>query len=71
MPALAIKYGGASRSKIITPAAGRAPCAAALQFPSSLALKIIRDVTGVARAASILRNNHYGWFERVSRAYTN
>ena len=60
--------GGVSHSKIITAYRQDAlRCAAALQFSSSLALKIIRDVTGVARAASILQNNHYGWFERVSR----
>ena len=60
--------GGVSHSKIMTAYRQDAlRCAAALQLSSSLALKVIRDDTGVARAASILQNNHYGWFERVSR----
>ncbi|MDG2034693.1 MAG: DUF2161 family putative PD-(D/E)XK-type phosphodiesterase [Rhodospirillales bacterium] len=60
--------GGASQSKIITAYRQDAlRCAAALQPSPYLALKFIRDTTGVRRAASILQNNHYGWFERVSR----
>ncbi len=31
------------------------------------ATKDIREHTGVPKAATILQNNHYGWFERVSR----
>jgi hypothetical protein len=27
----------------------------------------VRDATGIARATAILRDDHYGWFERVSR----
>ena len=60
--------GGSSRSKIITAYRQDAlRCAAALQVPPPLELNVIRDTTGVIRAASILQNNYYGWFERVSR----
>lgn len=60
--------GGASHSKIITAYRQDAlRCAAALHASPPLALNVIRDLTGVLRAASILQNNHYGWFERVSR----
>ncbi len=60
--------GGSSQSKIITTYRQDAlRCAATLQAHSSLPLNVIRDATGVVRAASILQNNHYGWFERVSR----
>ena len=29
--------------------------------------KALRETTGIERAAAILQDNHYGWFERVSR----
>ena len=42
-------------------------CAACLaEHPTAKPALIARD-TGVARAATILRNDHYGWFERVAR----
>ncbi len=27
--------------------------------------RIVRDATGVARATTIMRDNHYGWFRRI------
>lgn len=30
--------------------------------------RLVRDTTGVDRAATILQSNHYGWFERRARA---
>lgn len=41
-------------------------CANELQQSGVLKLSVLRERTGVEKAGSILRNNHYGWFERVS-----
>ena len=60
--------GGATRSKLITAYRQDAlRCANAIFGKNSLDLATIRNMTGVSRAASILQNNYYGWFERVSR----
>lgn len=40
-------------------------CARQLAAEGELKLRIIREQTGVARAGAILRDNHYGWFDRV------
>ena len=32
-------------------------------------LSVLRERTGVYRAGPILRDNHYGWFERVETGY--
>ena len=32
-----------------------------------LKLNLVRERAGVSRAGPILRDNHYGWFERVER----
>jgi hypothetical protein len=44
-------------------------CAEALAEAGTLKASVVRDRTGVTRAAPILRDNHYGWFERVSRGH--
>jgi len=45
-------------------------CARALADEEGpLKVSVIRDATGVTRAGPILRDNHYGWFERVERGY--
>ena len=41
-------------------------CAGALAEVGTLKLSLLRERTGVDRAGNILRDNHYGWFERVS-----
>lgn len=40
-------------------------CARALADVDRLKVSALRDRTGVERAGPILRDNHYGWFERV------
>lgn len=35
----------------------------------ALPLRFVRAATGVERAGTILRDNHYGWFDRVKRGY--
>ncbi|MEE4383699.1 MAG: DUF2161 family putative PD-(D/E)XK-type phosphodiesterase, partial [Pseudomonadales bacterium] len=44
-------------------------CAEALSGEPVLKASIVRDRSGVPRAATILRDNHYGWFERVARGH--
>ena len=45
-------------------------CAALLEGHTQ-AVKVaeVRDTTGVERAGAILRDNHYGWFERAERGH--
>lgn len=40
-------------------------CARALAAAGVLKVSVLSDRTGVSRAGSILRDNHYGWFDRV------
>lgn len=40
-------------------------CASALAAAGVLKASALRDQTGVSRAGPILRDNHYGWFDRV------
>jgi hypothetical protein len=42
-------------------------CAEHLRANGPMRVKDIRNVTGVGRVANILRDNHYGWFEKVER----
>lgn len=44
-------------------------CARQLAADGVLKLSTIREQTGVTRAGSILRDNHYGWFDRVRVGY--
>ena len=41
-------------------------CAELLARTGTLRLKNLREETGVERAGPIVRDNHYGWFDRVS-----
>lgn len=59
--------GGVTRRTIVTAYRQDAIRCAAVLASGPLAVKEIRVEAGVARAATILRNNHYGWFERVAR----
>lgn len=40
-------------------------CAGLLADEGVVKLSVVRERTGVERAGPILRDNHYGWFERV------
>ena len=44
-------------------------CAQALADSGVLKVSVLRERTRVSRAGPILRNNHYGWFERVTTGY--
>jgi hypothetical protein len=60
--------GGVTRKKIMTAYRQQAlQLAACVAEQDHCTLAEMREVTGVLKAASIVQNNHYGWFERVSR----
>ena len=60
--------GGVTRTKIITSYRQDAVrCAMVLGKQTEMKVADIRSASGVLRAASILQNNHYGWFERTAR----
>ncbi len=60
--------GGATRVPIVTAyRQDAARCAGVLRVEGSAAPARIAALTGVARAGQILRDDHYGWFERVAR----
>ena len=44
-------------------------CAVQLAEAGTLKVSVLRESTGVSRAGPILRDNHYGWFERVERGH--
>lgn len=44
-------------------------CAHQLSLEEELKLAVIRERAGVLRAGAILRDNHYGWFDRVRPGY--
>lgn len=59
--------GGSTRRPLVTvyreEALRVAECLRQANGPAKV--KAVREATGVARAATILQENHYGWFERV------
>ena len=57
--------GSASRPRLTAYRQDALRCARELADAGVLKLKMIRERAGVQRAGSILRDNHYGWFERV------
>jgi len=60
--------GGVNKKKIVTAYRQDAiKCAQLLSIHPSMALKDLRAQSKVEKAADILQNNYYGWFERVSR----
>ena len=60
--------GGVTRKRIMTAYRQQAlQLAACVAEQESCTLAEMRESTGVSKAAGIVQNNHYGWFERVSR----
>lgn len=58
--------GGSATSKRLTAYRQDAiRCASVLADGEVLKLSLLKERTGVERAGNILRDNHYGWFERV------
>ena len=62
--------GGSSSKKRLTAYRQDAlRCARELQGIEELKVSSVREQTAVERAGNILRDNHYGWFERTRRGY--
>ena len=59
--------GGVTRTKLVTAYRQDALRLVIALREGPLALKELRQRTGVERAASILQKDHFGWFERVER----
>ncbi len=59
---------GGSAGKIVTAYKQDAiKCADHLRANGPTRVKDVKAATGVGRAANILRDNHYGWFQKVER----
>jgi hypothetical protein len=61
--------GSSSRKRLTAYRQDALRCARELAESGVLKLILIRERAGVARAGSILRDNHYGWFDRVKVGY--
>ncbi len=62
--------GGSSRAKLMTAyreKALRVALALASAPPEGASPASLRDLTGIGNTAAILRNNYYGWFDRIGR----
>lgn len=60
--------GGTSKQKLITAYRQDAlTCLAYIARHGPTKVAVLKQSTGVLRAASILQKNHYGWFERIER----
>ena len=57
--------GSASRKRLTAYRQDALRCARELSDGNALKLSVVRERAGVPRAGPILRDNHYGWFERV------
>jgi hypothetical protein len=58
--------GSAPRQRLTAYRQDALRCARELAHADVLKASVLRDRSGVERAGSILRDNHYGWFERVT-----
>ena len=61
--------GSASRQRLTAYRQDALRCARELADAGILKVAYIRERAGVARAGPILRDNHYGWFDRVKTGY--
>lgn len=57
--------GSASRERLTAYRQDSLRCARELASAGTLKVSVLRDRSGVVRAGPILRDNHYGWFDRV------
>lgn len=57
--------GSASQQRLTAYRQDVVRCARELAGEDCLKVSVLRERTGVTRAGPILRDNHYGWFERV------
>jgi hypothetical protein len=61
--------GSRSRTRVTAYRQDVLRCARELAFAGTLKLSGLRERAGVVRAGSIVRDNHYGWFERVKTGH--
>ena len=61
--------GSASRQRLTAYRQDALRCARELAHERVLKVSVIRERADVARAGPILRDNHYGWFERVKTGH--
>lgn len=61
--------GSATRQRVTAYRQDALRCAGELSDAGMLKVSDLRDRTGVTRAGPILRDNHYGWFERVKKGH--
>ena len=61
--------GSSSRKQLTAYRQGALRCARELAASGVLKLAVLRARTGVDRAGPIMRDNHYGWFERVTTGH--
>jgi hypothetical protein len=61
--------GSASRQRLTAYRQDALRCARELAEAGFLKVSVLSERTGVSRAGPILRDNHYGWFERVKRGH--
>lgn len=64
-----VSGGSPSRQRLTAYRQDAVRCAIELADAGMLKASVVRDRTGVGRAGTILRDNHYGWFERVKTGY--
>jgi hypothetical protein len=61
--------GSTSRKRLTVYRQDALQCASELAESGVLKVSVIRERTGVSRVGPILRDNHYGWFDRVKTGY--
>ena len=61
--------GSASRKRLTAYRQDAIRCAWQLSDAGTQKLSVLRERAGVERAGAIVRDNHYGWFERVERGH--
>jgi hypothetical protein len=61
--------GSSSRPRLTAYRQDALRCARALSIEAVLKVAVVRQRAGVERAGPILRDNHYGWFERVMNGH--
>ncbi len=61
--------GSATRVRLTAYRQDALRCARQLAENGTLKASVVRDQSGVQRAAGILQANHYGWFDRIERGH--
>ncbi len=65
----AFNTGGVTKTKIITAYRERAIIVAHYLIGKELTIKEIKELTNDYKCASILQQNYYGWFDRITRGH--